>query len=161
MKRLTRMSDMQAIYAIYMHPTVIPFLWHEQKSIEDFEPIFEDLINRKTFYVYEIDEEIASFYHLSRHAGRSSHVAYLGTFAVNPKLHRQGMAFRILSEQIAELRELGLKRMELIVESDNHHAIALYKKLGFQIEGTLRKFYKRAADAEFLDDHYMGLLLDE
>jgi putative acetyltransferase len=160
MKRLATPADFLAVHAIYMHPTVVPFLGHEPQSIEDFEPIFGDLCNRKSFYVYEQGGEVAGFYHLSRHAGRSSHVAYLGTFAVNPKVHGRGIGRRMLTELINELRANGIRRIELIVESDNAKALALYHKLGFVIEGTLRKFYKRAADAEYLDDHYMGLLLE-
>jgi len=160
MKRRATPADFALVHAIYMHPTVIPFLGHEAKSLEDFEPIFEDLCNRRTFYVYELENSVAGFYHLSRHAGRSSHVAYLGTFAVNPAFHRRGLGTRMLTELIAEVREIGIRRLELIVESDNRKALTLYRKLGFEIEGTLRKFYKRAEDAEYLDDHYMGLLLE-
>ncbi len=159
MKRLATPADLRSVHAIYMHPTVIPFLGHEAKSLDDFEPIYEDLCNRRSFYVYELENAVAGFYHLSRHAGRSSHVAYLGTFAVNPAFHRSGVGLQMLTELIAEVRELGIRRVELIVESDNQKALALYRKLGFEIEGTLRKFYKRAEDADYLDDHYMGLLL--
>ena len=159
MKRLATPADLPSVHAIYMQPTVIPFLGHEPRSLEDFGWIYEDLCNRRSFYVYELEATIAGFYHLSRHVGRSSHVAYLGTFAVNPAFHRRGLAMCMLTELIDELRETGIRRIELIVESDNDKALALYRKLGFEIEGTLRKFYKRAEDADYLDDHYMGLLL--
>ncbi|WP_422089025.1 GNAT family N-acetyltransferase [Variovorax sp.] len=39
-------------------------------------------------------------------------------------------------------------------------ALRFYEKLGFEREGTLRKFYKRAGDAEAIDDHVMALLVD-
>lgn len=39
---------------------------------------------------------------------------------------------------------LNLARIELNVFSDNQHAIALYQKYGFEIEGTHRAFAFRA-----------------
>jgi RimJ/RimL family protein N-acetyltransferase len=58
------------------------------------------------------------------------------------------------------LKAAGVKRVELCVESDNAPGLRFYEKLGFQREGTLRKFYKRAGDAEAIDDHMMALLFD-
>lgn len=160
MKRLATPDDFAIVHAIYMHPSVIPFLGHEAKSADDFLPIYQDLCNRRSFYLYQVDGAIAGFYHLSRHTGRSSHVAYLGSFAVNPAFHRRGLGEKMLQELIDEARGNGIRRVELIVESDNRKALALYHKLGFVIEGTLRKFYKRADDPDYLDDHYLGLLLE-
>ena len=44
---------------------------------------------------------------------------------------------------------LNLARIELTVFTDNEPAIALYRKFGFEIEGTLRKYAFR--DGEFVD----------
>jgi L-phenylalanine/L-methionine N-acetyltransferase len=49
---------------------------------------------------------------------------------------------------------LNLTRIELTVFTDNEPAIALYRKFGFQIEGTLRKFAFR--DGEFVDAYTMA-----
>ena len=90
----------------------------------------------------------------------SSGVASLGTLAVNPALHGQGIALAMVTDAIERLRSEGVERIELIVESDNAPALRFYKKLGFEREGTLRKFYKRAGDAQAIDDHVMALLFD-
>jgi len=49
---------------------------------------------------------------------------------------------------------LNLTRIELTVYTDNEPAIALYRKFGFEIEGTLRKFAFR--DGEFVDAYAMA-----
>ena len=38
--------------------------------------------------------------------------------------------------------ELGLRKVWLIVRRDNHHAQAMYARLGFDFEGTLRDEYR-------------------
>jgi putative acetyltransferase len=42
----------------------------------------------------------------------------------------------------------GLSRVELIVRTDNTTAIALYRRFGFETEGTCRR-YMRVDDAWF------------
>ncbi len=49
---------------------------------------------------------------------------------------------------------VNLTRVELTVYTDNEPAIALYRKFGFEIEGTLRKFAFR--DGEFVDAYAMA-----
>jgi putative acetyltransferase len=49
---------------------------------------------------------------------------------------------------------LNLTRLELTVFTDNERAIALYRKFGFEIEGTLRKYAFR--DGQFADVYTMA-----
>jgi putative acetyltransferase len=65
-----------------------------------------------------------------------------------------------MKELIRDLAEEGVRRIELRVEADNQRAIAFYQTLGFENEGTLKKYMKRAGDAEYIDVHQMGLLLE-
>ena len=54
--------------------------------------------------------------------------------------------------------EMGLQRVHLHVYADNP-AVRLYERLGFRIEGTLRRHaWKRGA---YRDQHVMGLLREE
>jgi len=61
-----------------------------------------------------------------------------------------------LMRAVIELADkwLNLTRIELSVFTDNESAIALYRKFGFEIEGTLRKYAFR--DGEFVDAFAMG-----
>ena len=47
-------------------------------------------------------------------------------------------------------------RVELIVRADNEAAIALYRKFGFELEGTLRRYIR--AETDFQDALMMAKL---
>ena len=61
-----------------------------------------------------------------------------------------------LMRAVIELADkwLNLTRIELTVFTDNESAIALYRKFGFEIEGTFRKYAFR--DGEFVDAFAMA-----
>lgn len=160
MKRLCNQNDFEAVYAIYMHETVIPYLGFDPMSKIDFKKVFDDLIRTGCFFVYELSSTVAAFVRVARSVGRCSHVAYVGTLAVAPGYQGQGIAKKLISMIIDELKQEGIKRIELIVESDNPKAISFYKKFGFEIEGTLKKFYKRSSDDHYVDDYLMALIVD-
>jgi RimJ/RimL family protein N-acetyltransferase len=56
-------------------------------------------------------------------------------------------------------QELNLRRVQLTVFEYNEPALALYRQLGFQHEGTFRKFLER--DSRVYDMYLMGLLREE
>ncbi len=51
-----------------------------------------------------------------------------------------------------------IKKIELQVRADNKRAIQLYKKMGFVVEGRLRRSIKIAG--EYFDTLYMGKVID-
>ncbi|WP_136413885.1 GNAT family N-acetyltransferase [Herbaspirillum sp. ST 5-3] len=160
MRRLAEMRDLEAVFRIYMEETVVRFLGFDPMPIEPFRPIFRELVESSHFWVYEVDGEVAGFYKAARHPGRAAHVAYLGSLAVAPKFQGRGVAHNMVTEAIHELQKSGIKRIELIVESDNPRGISFYERHGFEIEGTLRKFYKRADEAEYVNDYIMSRVFD-
>lgn len=159
MRRLATPEDIDTVFALYMHEKVVPYLGYDPMPLDDFRPIYQDLLDSRCFYIYERGGKIAGFYRATRYPGRVRHVASLGTLAVDPALHGQGIALAMVTEAIDTLIAEGVKRIELIVESDNAPALRFYEKLGFEREGTLRKFYKRAGDAQAIDDHLMARLV--
>ena len=66
-----------------------------------------------------------------------------------------------LMEAAIELadRWLGLSRLELTVFADNEAAIHLYRKFGFDVEGTHRRYAFR--DGGFADAHFMARIREE
>lgn len=80
---------------------------------------------------------------------RRRHVASVG-MAVKTSARRQGVGAALLNAAI-EMAErwLAIRRIELEVYTDNAAAIALYKRSGFVVEGTLRQFAFR--NGEFVD----------
>jgi ribosomal protein S18 acetylase RimI-like enzyme len=161
MIRLARADDLAGVHAIYMHPDVVPFLGVDPMPLEAFGDVFAGLCAGATFLVLEQDGRVAGFCRVTRHAGRAAHVAYLGTFALAPAVHGRGLARAFLEHVVAQLEAQGVRRVELMVEADNAHAIAFYRRLGFEHEGTLRAAYKRAGQAHYVDELLMGRLLEE
>jgi putative acetyltransferase len=158
-RRLVTAEDADEIYGIYMHEQVIPFLTYDPMSRHDFQPIFDALLAQGNFFAYPWEGRIGGIYRISHYPGRVRHVACLGTVAVNPAFQRRGIGRRMLEEAIACLREQGVRRVELYAEADNPGGLAFYRQLGFEQEGLLRGFYRRAHENHDVDEYVMGLLL--
>jgi ribosomal protein S18 acetylase RimI-like enzyme len=67
------------------------------------------------------------------------HSAVLGMGVVSAH-RRRGLGARMLAMALEMAGEHGIRRVELIVRSDNAAAIALYRRFGFGVEGTLRSY---------------------
>lgn len=50
--------------------------------------------------------------------------------------------------------QTGIRKFELTVMVHNHVALSLYKKMGFEIEGTKRN--SLLVEYGFVDEYYMG-----
>ena len=80
------------------------------------------------------------------------------------ELHRDLWGKGIMTEAMRAIlnygfTELGLHRVEAIIDIANEPSKALLLKLGFKYEGNLReRYYFRG---RFEDEHYFGLLKDE
>lgn len=159
MHRLAQTTDLEAVHRIYMHDEVVPFLGVEPMPLAEFQPVFGDLLAGGGFHVVEQGGAVKGFYRVQRHAGRARHTAYLGTLAVSPDAKGTGFAAAMMIEAIDLLAAEGVLRVELMLEADNPRAMAFYRKLGFEYEGTLRAAYKRAAQAHYVDEVLMARLL--
>jgi putative acetyltransferase len=92
--------------------------------------------------------------HAGLHSPRRAHVGYLG-MAVHDKWAGKGVGTALMKAMV-DLADnwLNLSRLELTVYTDNEAAMALYKKLGFAIEGTHRKYAFR--DGEYVEAYTMA-----
>lgn len=92
--------------------------------------------------------------HVYPKSPRRRHVGYVG-MAVHDKWHARGIGTALM-KAIIELADnwLNLARLELNVWIDNEPALRLYKKLGFEIEGTQRKYAFR--DGAYVDAYAMA-----
>jgi RimJ/RimL family protein N-acetyltransferase len=66
----------------------------------------------------------------------------------------QGVASRMLGQVIAWAPGAGIKRLELTVHTSNDRAISLYRKFGFEVEGTRR--CSLLVDGAFKDEYLMS-----
>ena len=64
-------------------------------------------------------------------------------------------------QEIIELaNQQGYKRIELSVAVENLGAIKLYKKVGFEEEGVLRKYTYLKREERFLDELLMSYIFE-
>ena len=87
--------------------------------------------------------------HAASRSPRRRHVGTLG-IAVRDDCQRRGVGTALLAAAV-DLADkwLGYTRLELTVYTDNAAAIALYRKFGFDAEGTARRYALR--DGEYVD----------
>jgi putative acetyltransferase len=87
---------------------------------------------------------------------RRRHVLTLG-ISVAPEVQGRGVGSALMVAMCDYADNwLGALRMELTVYTDNARAIALYRKFGFEIEGTHRGYALR--DGTYVDAHAMARL---
>jgi putative acetyltransferase len=89
-------------------------------------------------------------------AVRRRHAMMLG-ISVAPEAQRQGVGSALMAAMCDYAdRWVGVLRLELTVYTDNAAAIALYRKFGFEVEGTLRAYALR--DGRYVDALAMARL---
>jgi RimJ/RimL family protein N-acetyltransferase len=71
----------------------------------------------------------------------------------------QGLGKRLFGELEHWARQHEIHRLELTVMAHNRRAIALYQKVGFEMEGTKRD--SLFVDGRYVDEYYMAKCLPE
>ena len=96
-------------------------------------------------WVIEDAARVIGMYKLvPNHGGLGSHVAN-ASFMVDPSAHGRGAGRAMGEHCLDEARKAGYKAMQFnFVVSTNTAAVALWKKLGFEIVGTLPKAFRHA-----------------
>jgi len=84
------------------------------------------------------DGDVVGWCDVSRHERPIyAHVGTLGMGLLQP-FRGQGIGTRLIRTTLAAAQAAGLTRIELSVYENNASAIALYKKIGFAVEGLSR-----------------------
>lgn len=98
-----------------------------------------------TAFVAESDGRVVGIYKLvPNHIGRGAHVSN-ASFMVDPSAHGKGIGRALGEHCLDEARRQGYDAMQFnFVVSTNAAAVALWKKLGFEIVGTLPKAFDHA-----------------
>jgi RimJ/RimL family protein N-acetyltransferase len=86
--------------------------------------------------------------------------SHCGTLGVGllPEFRGRGIGRKLMQRTIGAAFAFGLTRIELTVREGNANAIALYKSLGFEIEGLHRNAV--CIDGEYENLYSMALLKD-
>jgi RimJ/RimL family protein N-acetyltransferase len=87
---------------------------------------------------------------------RNRHCAHVVT-GVLKRFCGKGIGTRLFSELEQWARRNGVRRLELTVMAHNDRAINLYRKMGYEIEGSRRD--SLLVNGSYVDEYYMGKLL--
>jgi len=95
------------------------------------------------------------------HAARGARRRHVGSIgmSVRDDWHGHGIGAALMTK-IIDIADnwLNYRRLELTVYTDNAAAIALYRKFGFEVEGTHRDYAYR--DGDYVDAYAMARLRD-
>ncbi len=109
---------------------------------------------RVTFLVEEDGEALGTYYLKTNQAGPGKHVCNCG-YMVSPAARGRGLATTMCEHSQQVARDLGYEAMQYnFVASTNEGAVRLWKKLGFEIVGTLPNAFRHPTHG-FVDAYVM------
>ena len=155
--RAARIADCDDLYAVNACPGVVwGTLQLPYVSMDVIRKRLEEPSSDTYTLVADVDGRVVGNLRLLRRKGRLAHVADLG-MSVHDDHQDQGIGTALVEAAIDMADNwLNLKRVELDVYTDNARAIHLYKKFGFEIEGTRRALSFR--EGEYVDAYAMARL---
>jgi ribosomal protein S18 acetylase RimI-like enzyme len=127
-------------------------LFLEAPPISTTKPFIQKIIdnNWTQFLAMDGDQVVGWCDILRQEREGTRHAGVLGMGVINT-YRRKGIGEQLIKKAITDAFSKGIKRIELEVFASNTGAIALYQKLGFQIEG-------RKKNARFLDEIYDDII---
>ena len=110
------------------------------------------------FVVQAADEVVGFITAVQGTQNRTKHRAYLVT-GVLEAYRRRGLGRKLFERIFDWGRSRAIERLELTVVTTNAAAVALYTKVGFEIEGTRRRSLR--VDGQWSDEFQMAKLFTE
>jgi ribosomal protein S18 acetylase RimI-like enzyme len=98
---------------------------------EEWQDVSADIGGRGVVYLAEDDEGVAGAVRATMLTGHVWHVVFAH---VRPRARRRGLLKRLMTPVLDEGRGRGATRVTLDVLSNNHTAVAAWKRLGFEPE---------------------------
>lgn len=111
--------------------------------------------NHSALFIAEIEKTVVGYLIVQgNHMPSSvSHRAYI-VVGIHSEYRGQKIGTALFSHLNDWAKEKSMHRLELTVMANNTAGIALYKKMGFEIEGTKR--HSLYVDGEYMDEYYMS-----
>jgi ribosomal-protein-alanine N-acetyltransferase len=152
---LTRKPDYELITMVSrdcaevsaLHNTRFPKAWGtgEFHSLLSQEPVF-GFVARQTNGKRSIPNKLTlPGFVLARHVAGEAEIL---TVAVQAKLGRAGLGWRLMQAAMREAHRRGGETMFLEVDGGNVPAVGLYRKLGFETVGERKAYYTDASGAK-------------
>lgn len=127
-------------------------------SIEEEKNEFKNFTSKNFMLVAVIDGKIVGSCSLRTRESRVR-LQHRGTIGITilKEYWGRGIGRYLFEVLIERAKNSGMKKLELEVRTDNERAIALYKKMGFEIEGQIKSAVY--IDGEYFDNFIMGNLI--
>jgi ribosomal-protein-alanine N-acetyltransferase len=126
-------SDIDAVYALELD------VYAEDPSPVEW--FIEGVKSETAFYfVAYYGEELVGYCGIYLNTSVSPNYCKIGTIVVNQRFRTRGIGTALMEKMFAIAQENKINRIKLEVSTKNN-AVALYSKLGFQIEETIENFY--------------------
>ena len=114
-------------------------------------------MSRYQFSILTVNSKPCGMITVMANKGRSAHTAMIATYGIKKDFQGQGLGKKFLKKIIENLKAEGFLRIQLTVEADNDRAIKLYQSLGFEIEGKMKNWFKRASEDAYKDELMMAI----
>ncbi|MFJ7734268.1 GNAT family N-acetyltransferase [Lysinibacillus sp. NPDC097231] len=161
--REAKIEDAQQIITVMKNAEDSNFMLfgpgERQLETKQFAVFIENISNNNhsAFFIAEIEKNVVGY--LIVQGNNPSRIAHRANIVVG--IHSDFRGRKIGTALFCHLddwaKEKGIHRLELTVMVNNAVGVALYKKMGFEIEGTKR--YSLYVDSEYIDEYYMSKLL--
>lgn len=157
--RLAEAKDIDGMWSIFqeVNKDGTTFPYFAETTREEFVAIW--IPTGGTTYVAEKDDQIVGSYVIKPlWPGRGSHIAH-GSYMVSSGSRGGGVGFSLGEHSIEAARKAGFRAMQFnLVVSSNHSAVRLWKKLGFNIIGTVPQAFAHP-ELGFVDAYVMHRFL--
>jgi L-amino acid N-acyltransferase YncA len=158
--RLATASDYEAIWEIFREVVAAGDTFANEPGASREEAL-EDWIERpQATYVGELEGRVAGVYFLKpNQRGLGSHICNAG-YMVAGFARGRGLGRAMGEHSLAQARALGYRAMQFnLVVSTNRPAVELWRRLGFEITGTLPGAFRHSR-LGFVDAYVMFRQLD-
>ena len=116
-----------------------------------------DQQNNSTIFVAEVEGELVGYLiAIGGSVKRTEHSAYI-VIGILQSYRGKGIGTELFHNVNKWASKHNISRLELTAVTENKAGLALYKKSGFEIEGTKRN--SLIIDGKFFDEYYMSKLL--
>jgi RimJ/RimL family protein N-acetyltransferase len=110
-----------------------------------------------TIFVAENEEQLVGYmFAMGGTVKRNQHSVYV-VIGILKDYRGQGIGTRLFEKLEEWAVERKIRRLELTTVTQNVAGVALYKKMGFEVEGTKKD--SLLIDGEFVDEFYMAKLV--
>ena len=108
-------------------------------------------------FVVEVEEELVGF--ILAKGSSLERIRHRANLIVGVTNHWQskGLGTKLFQEVESWAKKSGIHRLTLTVMTHNQLGVSLYKKMGFEIEGTLKS--SMLVEGEFIDEYSMSKLI--